>query len=225
MASNEGGEGVSNTESSNAKQIWQTLSKLNVNDHTEKKGHLTYLSWAWAYQTMMDHFPDMQIIWSTFRDVDGMDRDVLYYPDRSCSVHCTVVVQGVTRHMWLPVMDNRNNAVQNPDARAISDTKMRCLVKCFALFGLGLYIFAGSDLPEEEEFVAPNRVKTPEEHQAFLEAIEKHVAKFKAKVELNGFFRKLEPWFSDLREITDADGVTGYDDLVKKFKMYATKVK
>jgi len=190
MASNEGGEGVSNTESSNAKQIWQTLSKLNVNDHTEKKGHLTYLSWAWAYQTMMDHFPDMQIIWSTFRDVDGMDRDVLYYPDR-----------------------------------AISDTKMRCLVKCFALFGLGLYIFAGSDLPEEEEFVAPNRVKTPEEHQAFLEAIEKHVAKFKAKVELNGFFRKLEPWFSDLREITDADGVTGYDDLVKKFKMYATKVK
>lgn len=229
VAIHKGEEGVSEESTVNyaerSAKIWQTLSKLNVNEHTEKKGHLTYLSWAWAYQTMMDHFPDMRIVWSTFRDVDGMDRDVLYYPDRTCSVHCSVIIDGITKHMWLPVMDNRNNAVANPDARAISDTKMRCLVKCFAMFGLGLYIFAGSDLPQEEPLEIPERIKSPEDHQVFLKEVEKKAGKIKAKTELNAFFRSLEPWFSDLREIVDEEGVTGYDDLVKKFKLYATKVK
>jgi hypothetical protein len=122
-------------------------------------------------------------------------------------------------------MDNRNNAVANPDARAISDTKMRCLVKCFAMFGLGLYIFAGSDLPQDEPFEVPERIKSPEEHAAFLREVDKRASRFKTKAELSAFFRSLEPWFSDLRELHDGESGTGYDDLVKKFKLYATKVK
>ena len=55
------------------------------------------------------------------------------------------------RHMWLPVMDHRNNAVQHPTTRQVSDTRMRCLVKAIAMFGLGFYIYAGEDLPEKTE--------------------------------------------------------------------------
>ena len=53
--------------------------------------------------------------------------------------------------MWLPVMDNRNNSIANPSSRQVSDTKMRCLVKCFALYGLGHYIYAGEDIPSESK--------------------------------------------------------------------------
>jgi hypothetical protein len=65
-------------------------------------------------------------------------------------VFCNVTAFGKTMKMQLPVMDNRNNAIKNPDTRKISDATMRCLAKCIACFGIGLYIYAGSDLPEEE---------------------------------------------------------------------------
>ena len=208
-----------------SKKIWATLSKLNVNEFTEKKGNLTYLSWAYAYRTLMDHFPDMQILWYTFRDSDNLDRDVLFYPDRTASVHCAVTINGVRREMWLPVMDNRNNAVANPDARAISDTKMRCLVKCFALFGLGLYIFAGSDLPEEEKLELPARIKTAEEAASFFKIIEDHLKKLKTKAEMKQFFRALDTYFSDLKELKDAEGRSAYEDLVKLFSDFSSKAK
>tara|TARA_R100000329_G_scaffold149657_1_gene140714 strand:- start:98 stop:562 length:465 start_codon:yes stop_codon:yes gene_type:complete len=60
--------------------------------------------------------------------------------------------------MWLPVMDYKNNAVENPSARQVSDTKMRCLVKCLAMFGLGHYIYAGEDLPNADEETKPKKV-------------------------------------------------------------------
>lgn len=208
-----------------SKKIWATLSKLNVNEFTEKKGNLTYLSWAYAYKTMMDHFPDMQILWYTFRDGDNLDRDVLFYPDRTASVHCAVTINGVRREMWLPVMDNRNNAVANPDARAISDTKMRCLVKCFALFGLGLYIFAGSDLPEDEKLELPSRVKTHEESKVFFDAVTGHLGKLKTKAEMKQFFRALDNYFSDLKELKDGEGRSAYEDLVKLFSDFSSKAK
>lgn len=208
-----------------SKKIWATLSKLNVNEFTEKKGNLTYLSWAYAYKTMMDHFPDMQILWYTFRDSDNLDRDVLFYPDRTASVHCAVTINGVRREMWLPVMDNRNNAVANPDARAISDTKMRCLVKCFALFGLGLYIFAGSDLPEDEKLELPSRVKTQEESKVFFDAVTGHLGKLKTKAEMKQFFRALDNYFSDLKELKDGEGRSAYEDLVKLFSDFSSKAK
>ena len=58
-------------------------------------------------------------------------------------MHCTITIEGVSRDMWLAVTDYRHNAVTNPDARDISDSKMRCMVKCLALFGLGIEIYEG----------------------------------------------------------------------------------
>ena len=127
-----------------AKDVWSTLSSINVNKHTSKKGSLTYLSWAWAWGTLMDNYPE-----STY----GFESPIVN-PDGSVEVWCTVSVQdgdsALQRTMWLPVMGNKNEALINPDARKISDTRMRCLAKCLGMFGLGHYIYAGEDIPRAD---------------------------------------------------------------------------
>lgn len=125
-------------------KVWQTLSAINCNGQVEKKGNLSYLSWTWAWASLMEHFPA-----STYTVLEPT-----IHSDGTYTVNLSLTVSdgesSIERTMWLPVMDNRNNAVANPDARKISDTTMRCLVKAISLFGLGLYIFAGSDLPTAE---------------------------------------------------------------------------
>lgn len=79
-------------------------------------------------------------------------------PDGTMMVFCTVKIGDHSRTMWLPVMDYKNKAIVNPDSFAINTANMRCLVKCMALFGLGLYIYAGEDLPL---FVEPEKKVLP----------------------------------------------------------------
>jgi hypothetical protein len=122
----------------NKKSVWATLSSIDCSDKVEQKGKLTYLSWAWAWQTLMENYPDSTYEYS---EPCSISNDTV-------EVHVSVTVQGVTHSMWLPVMDNRNKAIVNPTTRDISDARMRCLVKCIAMFGLGIYIYAGEDLPE-----------------------------------------------------------------------------
>ena len=117
---------------------WKKLSEIDVNENTEKKGNLTYLSWTWAWQQLMTHYPD-----SVYKFEPNE-----YHPDGSVTVHCSLTVDGITRTMWLPVMDNRNQSILQPTSRKVSDAKMRCLTKAIAMFGLGLYIYAGEDLPQ-----------------------------------------------------------------------------
>ena len=86
--------------------------------------------------------------------IENNINDAMFYPDGSASVFVTIDIDGLTRSMWLPVMDYKNNAISNPNSRQVSDAKMRCLVKCIAMFGLGHYVYAGEDLPpssDEEE--------------------------------------------------------------------------
>lgn len=116
------------------------LRTINVNEHVEKKGNLSYLSWAWAVDTLLQQ--DATATW-TFGE-PKMFGDTMM-------VFCTVQALGKSMTMHLPVMDNRNNAVKSPDARKVSDAMMRCLAKCIATFGIGLYIYAGEDLPSEGE--------------------------------------------------------------------------
>ena len=130
-----------------AKEIWDTLSKVDVSAHTEDRGGLTYLSWAWAWGVMMEHYPDLEVKWHGQRDDAGIMHDIQVYPGGSSMVNCSVTIGEVTRDMWLPVMDFRHKAIANADSRSISDARMRCLTKCFALFGLGHYIYAGEDTP------------------------------------------------------------------------------
>jgi hypothetical protein len=125
------------------------LKKINVNEHTEKKGSLTYLSWAWAVDQLLTNDPSAT--WIFLPPIDYND---------TMMVRCEVTAFGKTLEMQLPVMDNRNNAIKQPDARKISDAQMRCLAKCIACFGIGLYIYAGEDVPQED---APDLAETANE--------------------------------------------------------------
>ena len=122
------------------------LAKVNVNQHVEKKQNLSYLSWAWAvdYIARLDENAEWE-----YREWEN--KPFLTLPDNTCMVYCTVTLFGRKRTAHLPIMDHRNKAIQNPDAFQINTAMQRALVKAIALHGLGLYIYAGEDLPEGEE--------------------------------------------------------------------------
>ena len=121
--------------------IFKTLSAVNVDSLSEKKGQFTYLSWTDAWTTLMEHYPDA---------THDMLDDVIY-PDGTMEVRSSVTINGHTLKCFLPVIDHRNKAIEHPDAFAVNKNRMRCLAKNIALFGLGLYIFRGQDFPEEPE--------------------------------------------------------------------------
>ena len=117
---------------------YNELRKINCNEFTERKGNLTYLSWTYCVDILLQNDP--MATWEFLEPI--------IYND-TMMVRTQVTAFGKTLPMQLPVMDNRNNAIKSPDARKISDSQMRCLAKNIAGFGVGLYIFAGSDLPSD----------------------------------------------------------------------------
>ena len=129
--------------------IWATLSQVDVSDRIEKKQNLSFLSWSWAWGTLMEHYPQAEY---SFQEPAEAQRD------GSVMVYCTVTIDGLSRQMWLPVMDFKNQAISNPDVVQVNKAKMRCLVKCLAMFGLGHYIYAGEDLPSAEADKAAEKI-------------------------------------------------------------------
>ena len=123
-----------------SESVWKTLSAINVNDNTEQKGEYTYLSWTWAWATLMEHYPE-----STY---EFLPNEI--HPDNSVTTYCTVTVEGRSHTMWLAVMNYNMNANKTPSCTDIANTKMRCLTKCLAMFGLGHYIYAGESLPVDD---------------------------------------------------------------------------
>ena len=118
-------------------EIWSTLSQVNCKGLLEKKNGLTYLSWANAWGILMKHFPE-----STYTFYDNT-----YEENGTVMVHCSVQIGQCGRTMWLPVLNYANKSIQSPSAFEISNTRMRCLVKCIAMLGLGHYVYCGEDLP------------------------------------------------------------------------------
>lgn len=127
------------TQAEIAADIWDTLSGVDVSERVEKKNNLSYLSWAWAWGVLMKHYPDARY---AFRE-----HEVL--PNGEIICHVDMDIRGVKRHMWLPVMNHVNKPIPNPNGFEINKTMMRCLTKCIAMYGLGHYIYAGEDVPEE----------------------------------------------------------------------------
>lgn len=137
------------------------LFQLDVNEHVEKKNNLSYLTWAWAWAEVKKIYPDASYTIKTFEN--GLP--YVYDPNTGYMVFTTVTIEGLTHEMWLPVMDGANKAmkaeaytyttkygekdVEPASMFDINKTIMRCLVKNLAMFGLGLYIYAGEDLPED----------------------------------------------------------------------------
>lgn len=120
-------------------KTFNELRLINVNEHTERKGKFTYLSWTWAVDQLLQNDPSAT--W-TFGDP--------VYFNESVMVFCSVNAFGKTMTCQMPVLNNTNKAIANPNAMDVNTAMMRCLTKTISLFGIGLYIYAGDDLPEEE---------------------------------------------------------------------------
>jgi hypothetical protein len=116
------------------------LRKINVNEHIEKKNGLSYLSWAWAVDTLLQQDPSAT--WDY--------KEPKQFGD-TLMVFCSVTAFGKTMTSQLPVLDFRNKAITNPDAMAVNTAMQRCLAKAIALHGIGLYIYSGEDIPESEK--------------------------------------------------------------------------
>jgi hypothetical protein len=121
------------------------LLTLNVNEHTEKKANLTYLSWAWAWAEALKADPKASFKVEMFGDKCFMDIN------GTAMVWVTVTMFDKPMTCQLPVMDHRNKAIVNPDAFQVNTAIMRCMTKALSLHGLGLYIYAGEDLPDGVE--------------------------------------------------------------------------
>ena len=123
------------------------LYAVNVNGHTEKKNGLTYLSWAWAWGEIKKKHPDAT--YTVYENAEGWN----YHTDgRTCWVKTGVTVNGIEHIEYLPVMDYKNKSISTENVTSFDVNKaiQRSLTKACARHGLGLYIYAGEDLPEEE---------------------------------------------------------------------------
>lgn len=131
----------------NKKSVFETLNEINVNGHTEKKNGLTYLSWAWAWAEVKKLYPDAQ--YKIYETESGC----IYWNDgRTAWVKTGVTINGLEHIEYLPVMDYKNNSIMLDKITSFDVNKaiQRSLTKAVARHGLGLYIYAGEDLPEEE---------------------------------------------------------------------------
>ena len=147
---------------------FKEINQIDVSKHVEKKMNLSYLSWAWAHAEMKKIDENAEIKIHEFPDTDALvdlaskgvaitpelteTLKINYKKDKAGAyVKVSVTLNERTETEYLPVMDFKNKAMTNPDAMAINKAHKRCFVKALALHGLGLYIYAGEDLPEAPE--------------------------------------------------------------------------
>ena len=202
-----------------------TLAAIDVSKHIEKKGNLSYLSWPWAVDQLMRADPSAN--WE------------FHAPEmfgESMMVSCTVTAFGKPIKMHLPVMDHRNQAAKNPDAVLINKNMMRCLVKAIACHGLGLHIYAGEDLPLDEDGNRQEKPKAqprpepkpepkpqPKPERVTPKAIEGKDRDWKMKIAMLGGNDNPEDWLGVLNDITSIalSTATSTDQVMSIFKVNA----
>ena len=139
------------------KSVWETLSAIDVNDKTEDKNGMTYLSWAWAWGKLKENYPE-----ATFKKHthDGM----AYIKDEkgNAFVEVTVTVEGISATELFPVLNYNNKPIQNPNAFEVNTALQRGLAKAIAYHGLGHYIYAGEDLPQSDGEAPQSKEKAKE---------------------------------------------------------------
>lgn len=149
------------------KHPFEILNSVNVNGHTEQKNGLTYLSWAWAWAEVKKAYPTAN--YTIYEDANGRP----YHTDgRTCWVKTGVTIEGQEHIEYLPVMDFRNQSIPADKVTSMDVNKaiQRSLTKACARHGLGLYIYAGEDLPEDDANAEQ------EELEALIEAVNNCVA-------------------------------------------------
>jgi hypothetical protein len=166
------------------KKVVEVLSKINVNDKTETKNGLTYLSWAWAWKVLKENFPTST--YTVYENAQGWN----YHTDgKTCWVKTGVSVEGLEHIEYLPVMDFRNKSISLEQVTSFDVNKaiQRSLTKAISRHLLGIYIYAGEDLPEDS---TPNT-----EYKATQMVVKDKDEKIRETtvLQLNESFAQLEP--------------------------------
>ena len=128
------------------KSVFETLNKIDVGEHIEKKNGLSYLSWAWAWKVLKENYPDAN--YKIYETENGCN----YFTDgRTGWVKTGVIVNGLEHIEYLPIMDYNNKSIilEKITSFDVNKAIQRSLTKAVARHGLGLYVYAGEDLPEE----------------------------------------------------------------------------
>jgi hypothetical protein len=155
----------------NKRSAFEILNEINVNEHTEQKNGLTYLSWAWAWGTLKKHFPDAT--YTVYENAQGLN----YHTDgRTCWVKTGVTVEDIENIEYLPVMDYKNRSIPADQVTSFDVNKaiQRSRTKAVARHGLGLYIYAGEDLPEQEAAKARDETSKPTRAQIINQFCKDH---------------------------------------------------
>lgn len=183
------------------------LSRINVNDHVEKKGQFSYLSWPFAVAQLRQADPTATWEVRRFEGLPFLRTETGYY------VEVAVSVQGVTLSQIHPVLDGKNRPIFEPTSFDINASIQRALVKAIALHGLGLYIYAGEDLPEAEAGEAPARPAEPQ--PARLKAPVSNLPQpgRASPAQLRYIGRLLDETGSDLERLLEFFGVDELDEL------------
>ena len=165
-------------------EVWTTLAAIDTSQKVQKKMNLSYLSWAWAWAELMRVYPASSYVFE----------QPVYFSDGSCEVWCELTVSNgqskMSRRMWLPVMDHKNNSIINPSSRQIADSRMRCLVKAIGMCGLGHHIYAGEDLPDP----AVSEAKAANDYKALCLANQASIEAIKHGIEINDYSKAQEAW-------------------------------
>ena len=185
--------------------VFETLNNINVNGHTELKGKLTYLSWAWAWAEVKKAYPDA--FYTIYENASGL----FYHTDgKTCWVKTGVTIDGLEHIEYLPVMNNTNRSIpiESVTSTDVNRAIQRSLTKACARHGLGLYIYAGEDLPESE---MPEDMKPTKSEPTKVE----QVADSKKADKINNKFapEKIEKASKEqVKEILEACFATGYEE-------------
>lgn len=196
------------------KSVFETLNAINVNEHTEKKNGLTYLSWAWAWAKVKENYPAS--FYTIYENPEGL---IYHHDGRTAWVKTGVTIEGQELIECLPVMDYSNRSVTLDRITSFDVNKaiQRSLTKACARHGLGLYIYAGEDLPEAEADVKERKAQPkpkpqPTDDAALTAAIDEAMSKATID-ELEGVWNAHE----------DLQGVTAFVAAVKQAKAILKK--
>ena len=193
--------------------VFSTLNAIDCSKHIEKKNGLTYLSWAWAWGILKENYPTAS--YTIYENANGLN----YHTDGvTCWVKTGVTVEGLEHVEYLPVMDHRNRSIPVASVTSFDVNKaiQRSLTKAVARHGLGLYIYAGEDLPETVAEETRAAAPVPQPVEIDLNTLNKYIVGHaegkrtkSGKTYREGYIARYRP---------TADMIASFDDAVAEYK-------
>lgn len=194
------------------KSVWETLSVIDVNDHVEKKGQFSYLSWPWAWSTLKNKYPN-----ATYRYHTNPDTHLPFFTDpknENAYVCVTVEAGGEVATETMPVLNHQNKSIVTPSSFEVNVSLKRCMVKAIAVLGLGHYIYAGEDLPQGPKSAIVDGVEVTGA-DAIREAILLLIPTLNTAQKLDEFGKSHKPALS----VLESQAATDYSRVIAALKM------